>query len=190
MRWGGCRGAQAAPRWCCPERSERVGSSRRSERGVPAPAAGWTAPGDDSSAARCPTILSPRRPKNFWISFAAAAVLSSEPGAAGGGRGAERGVVRGRSPRETPPVPGCCRPLRHAAGRCGADAPLLMPSGAGRGGSVDKVPSLQPSFPFTAPLLRSSSPPPPAPRAPATVLSYRGLSLPSEVFRTIRAAGV
>lgn len=91
------------------------------------------APGGDSSAARCSAILSPRRHQNFCISFAAAAVLPCEPGAAGCGRGAVRGVVRGRFPREIPRVSGCCRPLRHAAGRCGADAPLLMPSGAGRG---------------------------------------------------------
>lgn len=122
----------------------------------------------------------PAAPQNFWISFAAAAVLPSEPGAAGGGRGAVRGVVRGRLPRETPRVPGCCRPLRHAAGRCGADAPRLMPWGAGRGRVLTRSPLCSPPLPLQP--LYSAHHPPPQLRVPPLLSSLTGVSLSPAKF--------
>lgn len=160
----------------------RAGRSRRRGRVLPAPhgrldgSAPLRAPQHPAVTARrraAPPTPSPP-PLNFWASFAAAPGRSAKPGPAGGGRGA----VRCAFSHETPRVAGCPRPLRHAAGRCGAFAPFLMPSGVDRGEMLARSPSLPPPrSPFSAPLLRLS-PLSLALRPPATALSYRGLSPP------------
>lgn len=98
-------------------------------------------------------------------------------------------------PRETPRVPGCSRPLRHAAGRCGADAPLSDAVGSrGWGGgddtSADKIPSSAAPLSLFSPAAPLIAPPPhphPQLRAPRHSPLLQGSLSPQRSFQDAKS---